>query len=306
MSISPTSSDLDTLIRSFCLNALPSGNAVFSGAISGTTLTVDKMSEGTISVGDRLIGEFILPGSLVTGLLTGTGGVGTYSVSPSQTSAASAQISTGVEVVRAQDNRVPEPVNNEFITITPMRMERLATNIDSYSDIAFVGNISGTTLTVTSVLSGVITVGALLSGNGLAANTVIVALGTGTGGVGTYEVFPSQTFASSTLAAGTSNYLQKVKVTYQLDVHGPNGGNHAAILSTLFRDEYGTDFFLNSGYDAAPLSADDPRQIPFINGEQQFEDRWVVDVLFQANLTTTTAQQFATQLAVTLIETDTL
>lgn len=43
------------------------------------------------------------------------------------------------------------------------------------------GSISGTTLTVTAVGSGALTVGQTLSGSGVTAGTKITALGTGTG-----------------------------------------------------------------------------------------------------------------------------
>lgn len=63
------------------------------------------------------------------------------------------------------------------------------------------GSISGTTLTVTAVGSGALTVGQTLSGSGVTAGTKITALGTGTGGTGTYTVSASQTVASTTVTA---------------------------------------------------------------------------------------------------------
>ncbi len=61
------------------------------------------------------------------------------------------------------------------------------------------GSISSTTLTVTVVGSGALTVGAYLSGTGVTANTQITALGTGTGGIGTYTINKSQTVGSITI-----------------------------------------------------------------------------------------------------------
>ena len=54
------------------------------------------------------------------------------------------------------------------------------------------GSISGTTLTVASVISGVLAVGSLVSGEGIDSGVIITALGTGTGGTGTYTVNKSQ------------------------------------------------------------------------------------------------------------------
>lgn len=50
------------------------------------------------------------------------------------------------------------------------------------------GSFSGTTLTVTSVSSGVLAVGTYLIGTGITAGTRITGLGSGTGGTGTYAV----------------------------------------------------------------------------------------------------------------------
>lgn len=57
------------------------------------------------------------------------------------------------------------------------------------------------TLTVSNVASGALSVGDTLN---TTTPAVITALGTGTGGVGTYIVSPTQTFASGTITVGTS------------------------------------------------------------------------------------------------------
>jgi len=210
---------------------------------------------------------------------------------------------TGMEVVKAQDNRVPEPSGTDFITMTPILRERLETNVDTYSDVAFVGSISGATLTVTSVSLGTIAVGAQLLGNNLAANTVVTALGTGTGGIGTYTVSPSQMIASQTIAAGVEYLLQPIKFTAQLDVHGPNSADNSQIITTLFRDDYGVEQFAASGFDVTPLYASEPRQMPFLNENQQIEERWSVDAVMQCNPVVNVPQQFASQLQATLSDT---
>jgi hypothetical protein len=60
-------------------------SAVVTGAISGTTLTVSAVTSGTLAVGTRITGTGITAGTNITVLGTGTGGVGTYTVSASQT-----------------------------------------------------------------------------------------------------------------------------------------------------------------------------------------------------------------------------
>lgn len=209
-----------------------------------------------------------------------------------------------VEVFQAQTNRVPEPTGTEFVMMTKARRERLETNIDSYSDTLFTGSIAGTTLTVSAVSYGTLRIGATVMGPNLAANTIITAFGTGSGGVGTYTISPTQTVISQTMAAGQFNSLQPIKFTVQLDIHGDNSADYAHIISTLFRDDYGVQLFKSSGFDVTPLYANEAIQLPFLNGEQQIETRWTMDILVQCNPIVIVPQQFADALNVTLINVD--
>jgi len=68
----------------------------------------------------------------------------------------------------------------------------------------FTGSISTTTLTVTSVASGLIAVGQTISGTGVTGGTTITAFVTGSGTEGTYTVSASQTVASTTITAVTT------------------------------------------------------------------------------------------------------
>jgi hypothetical protein len=210
----------------------------------------------------------------------------------------------GMEVVDGQDNRVPEPAGTDFVTMTPILRERLETNVDAYQDVAFTASIDGDTMTVTDVSVGSIAVGAQLLGNNLAANSVVTAFGTGTGGDGTYTVSPAQNVASQVIAAGTSTLLQPVTVTIQLDVHGPCSADNTQIITTTWRDQYAVDqlALANSGYDLAPLYHSEPRQMPFENGEQQIEERWTFDLVLQANPIVTVPLQFASQLEANLVD----
>jgi hypothetical protein len=61
------------------------GSAVFTGSISGTTLTVSSLSSGFVSVGQLLTGGTVSANTYITNFLTGTGGNGTYTVNTSQT-----------------------------------------------------------------------------------------------------------------------------------------------------------------------------------------------------------------------------
>jgi hypothetical protein len=83
----------------------------------------------------------------------------------------------------------------------------------------FTGSISGTTLT-TGTPTGVIQVGMLITGTGVTVGTTITALGTGTGGAGTYTVSASQTVAS-TLITG------QIRCIKGIFINGSAGGTGA-------------------------------------------------------------------------------
>lgn len=106
--------------------------------------------------------------------------------------------------------------------------------------------------------------------------------------------------------ADSMRITQATELTIQLDVHGGNSTDNAQLISTLFRDEYAIDAFAQESFDIRPLYCDDGHQMPFINAENQYEDRWVMNVVMQASPTVSTFQQFANKVSVGLISVDTL
>ena len=138
--------------------------ALFTGSVSGTTLTVTSMSTGTIAAGQQLFGVGVTGETIITALGTGTGGVGNYTINNSQT------------------------ISSE--TLSTAAAGAIVT-----------GSIAGTTLTVTAVTSGTLYLGQTIQGSTVTTNTMITALGTGSGGAGTYTVSASQTVTSRTLYA---------------------------------------------------------------------------------------------------------
>lgn len=69
---------------------------------------------------------------------------------------------------------------------------------------SFNGSIAGTTLTVTGTPTATIAVGQTLNGVGVAPGQTITALGSGTGGAGTYTVAISQTVSATTMRSGNA------------------------------------------------------------------------------------------------------
>jgi hypothetical protein len=206
-----------------------------------------------------------------------------------------------VDVVLAQVNRIPEPKKVNYIKMTPARRIRLSTNKDTYRDASYLGSIAGTVLTVTEILTGAILAGFPLWGTGVANNTSIVSLGTGTGGIGTYNVDVSQTLTSRKLASGSKVIEEDIELTLQLDIHGAEGANVAQVVLALFNDASCYAAFEALSTNVRPLYATDPRQVPFVDGEMQYEDRWVLELVLQVNTTVVNTQQFADALEAEVI-----
>lgn len=204
----------------------------------------------------------------------------------------------GVQVFQAQINRVSEPSVSDFVVMTPLRRPRLSTNVDMSADVKFIGSMDGNLLNVTSVAFGTVLTGSQVLGIGVAANTRIgVQLNGTSGGVGQYKLSPSQTLSNQILSSGQLSIMQPTQWEVQLDVHGPDSADNAQIISTLFRDGYATENFSDL---VSPLYADDPQQIPFINGEDQYENRWVINAVMQVNPVVAVPQQYADTIDITL------
>jgi hypothetical protein len=139
-------------------------SAVFTGSTSGTTLTVSSIKSGTIAVGQHFFAVGALQETVITALGTGTGGVGTYTLGLSQNISSS-----------------------QMYTSSPGAI--------------ITASMSGTTMTVTAVSSGTLYVGQTIQGAGITTQTIITALGTGSGSTGTYTINNSQTVASETMYA---------------------------------------------------------------------------------------------------------
>ncbi|CAG4887976.1 phage neck terminator protein [Paraburkholderia saeva] len=112
------------------------------------------------------------------------------------------------------------------------------------------------------------------------------------------------TYTDAGTNPGTRNAMQSIKARIQIDVHGPNSADNSAIISTLFRDEYACDAFAAVNPDIQPLYCEDPKQMPFINGENQYEQRWIIDAAIQYNAVTAVPQDFADTLDVNIVSVD--
>lgn len=124
----------------------------------------------------------------------------------------------------------------------------------------FTGSISGTTLTVTALTSGAISVGQTLSGTGITAGTAITSLGTALGGngvnaLGTYSVNLSQTVGSATTTGVASVAVVSpgaVFAAVPTVAFAGGGGAGAAAFATMAATSIGVGA-AGSGYTAGDI-----------------------------------------------------
>lgn len=140
-----------------------------TGSIAGNVLTVSAVGSGTI-----------FPGATLSG--TGGGGVASGTKVVGQISGTTGGVGT-----------YALSVPNQTVT---------STTITAAAGLLTVSAVGSGTLAVGDVLAGT-------GGGGVTAGTTITALGTGTGGVGTYIVDPTQTVAVGTVI--TANVTTETK-----------------------------------------------------------------------------------------------
>jgi hypothetical protein len=291
--------------------------AIFTGSISGTTLTVTNVSSGTIGIGQSLFGLGVANETVITALGTGSGGVGTYTINISQTlnaremnSAAVAatftgSISSGVNSVTItnQGSNYLNPVvsfgtvwtattvvtlgqqiyfganlytvttagttgstapthtsgavangtstltyagvvatatvTQEGGKITAVTMANRGSGYTSAPTVTFADSLGGTgsSATGTAVLvanslqvtaiTGTLFLGQTIQGAGVTADTIITEFGTGTGGVGTYNLNFTQSVASQTMYALNFTVLPSTDGAF-------SGGNSVGTYDNYF------------------------------------------------------------------------
>ena len=253
--------------------ATASETSVFTGSISGTTMTVTAVTSGAIHVGQLLTGTGVANGTTISAYGNDTfGSTGTYTVSFSQTTASTTITGVGTTAgggrmvnvitptgnklsaasrqtmyVTAQNapdtfviNGVTVPRNANLNIVTGNLESADATYVNTAGNVVYKARGGGTfqiptlslsmagvpfedrcsfngyidngaggignTLTVTTVVSGVLYVGQRIYAVGLSNTTpyFITALGTGTGLTGTYTIASTFQTAGTLLGSGAS------------------------------------------------------------------------------------------------------
>lgn len=110
-----------------------------------------------------------------------------------------------------------------------------------------------------------------------------------------------KTYDDPTPTTGAQFFESHVMYVIQVDCYGPKSSDWATIICTLLRDEYAVDVMAPN---VTPLHADDAKQLPVVDGEKNFEQRWMIEVSLQYNPVVQIPAQFFDTAQVDLINVD--
>jgi hypothetical protein len=82
----------------------------------------------------------------------------------------------------------------------------------------------------------------------------------------------------------------------QIDCYGPNSGDTATILHDSWYSDQAFNLLKPQG--VSPLWIEEPRFVPLVNGEQQYENRWTMGLHLQFKPAITDAQQSASDVSI--------
>lgn len=164
----------------------------FQGSISGTTLTVTAVSQGQLAVGQTVFGKLVNISTTITGLGSGSGGAGTYTVSSAQTTAPGAMAA------------VRSPALAQLGGAWYPEMASIVEVVAAPAAVVFNGSIQGDVLTVNGAVNGTIATGQYVVGVGIPEGTTVL----GPGSVrGTYRLSQEATVSTETLAVTGAQML---------------------------------------------------------------------------------------------------
>lgn len=108
-------------------------------------------------------------------------------------------------------------------------------------------------------------------------------------------------YPDTTASTGSKEITQATQYSVQIDCYGASSSDWATLITAMFRDEYAVSVM---GDSVTPLYADDPKQMVMIDGEQQYEQRWMIQAVVQYNPVITITQDYADALNVSVVSVD--
>lgn len=101
------------------------------------------------------------------------------------------------------------------------------------------------------------------------------------------------------VSEGSENILGRTQIDIQVDVFGAQSGDIVQTISILALNTHSLDSFAQVPIAASIIDVNDARQMAWITPENQYADRWSLDISVQANITISVDQDFADQLHAT-------
>lgn len=89
---------------------------------------------------------------------------------------------------------------------------------------------------------------------------------------------------------GFVNIWRHTTYSYQVDCYGQNGADWADIISIAWRSLWACDALTDAAI--TPLYANEPAQLNVVNGELQYEQRFMLTLFMQVNQCVTLPQDF--------------
>jgi len=217
-------------------------------------------------------------------------------------------VPSGTEIIRTQVNRVAVPKGPNFLTMTPLGRERLATNVVEFHDNVAMATIAADVMTVSEVTYGALAADLIVvdvDGTIPPGTSILEQLSGTDGGAGDYRLSAEVDLSVATaIYAGVRDDLVATELRVQVDAYGPRSSETVTIIEGLFRSDVAADWFDELGSGLSPLYCDPARQAPFIDSERQYGDRWTIDLHLQINPVISTWMQFAERLEVLLVQVD--
>lgn len=112
--------------------------------------------------------------------------------------------------------------------------------------------------------------------------------------------------------ANTRIILQQQDITVQVSLFGAGAADNVQRISTVFQNGWAAEFFTAFHQSTlaqtppppriAPLYAGPGRQIPFVNGERQYEEHWQIDLHLQASFALSLPQPMASAVRLALAD----
>lgn len=94
---------------------------------------------------------------------------------------------------------------------------------------------------------------------------------------------------------------QALRLAVTLNCYGADSSDWAVMFATVLRDEYAVAPLKPI---LSPLYTDEPMFAPLVDGEEEYEARWIVPAFLQYNPVVSVPQQFADTLNADLINVD--